>query len=83
MKRTVYIETTIFSFYFDARPAQALRRKVTRDWWASQRSRFDLVTSPFAVEEASAPVYPHCQSAGVMARRLDLLEIVPDIAGIV
>jgi predicted nucleic acid-binding protein len=83
VKRTIYIETTIFSFYFDDRPAQAFRRQTTRDWWRTQRRHFDLVTSPFAVEEAAAPVYPHCRLAGAMARRLALLEIVPDIAGIV
>jgi len=57
MAQTVYIETTIVS-YLTAWPSRDITRagqqQTTRDWWATQRSRFHLYTSPFVVLEASA-----------------------------
>lgn len=55
---TVYIETTIPSFYFDTRAsARAVAwRAATRDWWAHDRSRYALVTSEHVMNElARAP----------------------------
>jgi len=51
-KPRVYIETTIPSAYFDARPDPAMvaRRDATRRWWATAGERYELVTS-LAVEE--------------------------------
>lgn len=50
--RTVYIETTIPSFYHTTRKsAQSLTwRDVTRRWWDHHRSAYELVTS-VAVED--------------------------------
>jgi predicted nucleic acid-binding protein len=55
--QTVYIETTIIS-YLSAWPSRDVIRLgdqlVTRDWWDTQRSRFELFTSELVVIEASA-----------------------------
>jgi DNA-directed RNA polymerase subunit H (RpoH/RPB5) len=57
MKQTVYVETTVVS-YLTAWPSRdiirAAQQKITYDWWHTQRSRFDLVTSELVVLEASA-----------------------------
>ncbi len=54
-KKTVYIETSITSF-FTARPASDLLasawQMITVEWWKTQRNRFDLYTSDVALEEA-------------------------------
>lgn len=54
-KPTVYIETTIPSF-FTARPSSDLdasaKKLATIKWWDEQRFTFDLVTSNLVIEEA-------------------------------
>ena len=51
--RTVYVETTIPSFYFSSRrSAQAVAwRKQTRAWWKAQSNGFRLVTSIVVIQE--------------------------------
>lgn len=55
-KQRVYIETTIIS-YLTARtskhPIVAGRQALTKEWWDSRRSFFDLVISELVTEEAS------------------------------
>ena len=54
--KTVYIETSIVS-YLTALPARdilaAAWQNATRDWWNSQRQRFELFTSQLVIDEAS------------------------------
>lgn len=54
-KKTVYIETSIFS-YLTARPSSDLLaaawQKITVDWWETQRDRFVLFASAIVIEEA-------------------------------
>jgi hypothetical protein len=83
MKPTVYVETTVFSFYHDARPESLHRRNVTRDWWRTQRGNYELFTSYFAIQEVSSPVYPDWEKVTALARRLSLLEVTEDIPGVV
>jgi len=56
-KPRVYIETTVVS-YLTARPSRdivvAAHQQITRDWWQTYRSQFELVTSQLVIQEASA-----------------------------
>ena len=56
MKPTVYIETTIVS-YLTAWPSRDVLRLsheiLTREWWTTRRSAFDLFASDVVVQEAS------------------------------
>ena len=56
VKDRVYLETTIVS-YLCARPSRdlvvAAHQQITREWWATQRSRFDLYVSEIVLQEAS------------------------------
>ena len=64
--RSVYIETTIPSFYFETRadPHVQTWRDVTREWWDRHRHLYDLFTSRFVLRElADAP--PPKASAGL------------------
>lgn len=55
MHPTVYIETTIVS-YLVARPSRdaimAARQRQTREWWATRRGEYRLVTSDLVLREA-------------------------------
>lgn len=56
---SVYIETTIPSFYFETRRSSRVIawREATRHWWEQERARFELVTSDFVLNElALAPL---------------------------
>jgi len=52
---TVYIETSIVS-YLTARPSRDVvtlaRQELTREWWNTRRTNFQLFTSEFVIEEA-------------------------------
>lgn len=54
---TLYIETSIVS-YLRQRPSSqvvmAARQVLTHQWWNNERSKFDLVTSQYVIDEASA-----------------------------
>lgn len=56
-KPTVYVDTTVVS-YLTARRSRdivtAAHQQVTREWWPTARSRFNLVVSDLVIEEAGA-----------------------------
>jgi len=53
VRRRVYIETTIPSFYFESRaePEMVARREWTRLWWSKAVVEQDLVTPLELLEE--------------------------------
>ena len=61
MIKTVYIETTIPSFYYEVRsePEMVARRNWTIEWWDSQRSYYEIVTSIAVIEELERGDYPN------------------------
>lgn len=87
MKRSVYIETTIPSFYYEVRnePEMVARRESTRRWWQEEKENYDLYTSAFVLGELQEGDYPGKADALRLMEDVPLLEIVPeieDIAGI-
>jgi predicted nucleic acid-binding protein len=83
MKRTVYLETTFFSFYHDGRLSSRFRREITREWWAKERRNFNIYTSMFSYEELSVPAYPAWKKASGMCKAVPFLEMNVDVAGVV
>jgi hypothetical protein len=74
--KTVYIETTIPSFYFDARRSTTIVawRQATRQWWDEHRHDYRLCTSVFVTAELER--IPTSRSR----QTLDLLSEVPLLA---
>lgn len=71
---TLYIETSIVSYLRQRPSAQivmAARQLLTQHWWDQERGNYDLVTSQYVLDEASAgdPV--------LAAKRLQLLDAIP------
>ena len=60
MKDTIYVETTIPSFYHETRtePEMVARRQWTREWWEVAQSRADLVTSAAVLRKLERGDYP-------------------------
>lgn len=82
MRRRVYIETTIPSFYFETRAEADMvaRRNWTREWWEKARARDELVTSEAVVEELSAGRHPHREDCLAWIADLPLIAIESAVA---
>ncbi|MFH0983077.1 MAG: type II toxin-antitoxin system VapC family toxin [Planctomycetota bacterium] len=81
MKRSVYIETTIPSFYYEVRtePAMIARRESTQRWWAEEGPNHDLFASAFVLGELQEGHYPGKDQAVRLLENVSLLEVVPEI----
>ena len=75
---TVYIETSIVG-YLTARSREAVifqaRQQLTQQWWADQRSKYELVTSQLVIDEADAGDPAAAQERLVLLDDLPLLDI--------
>ena len=74
----IYIETTVVSFYFNARPEPEMvaRQNWTRRWLdAALSSSDDLVTSLAAETELTAGDFPHKSDMIELASRFPLLDV--------
>jgi hypothetical protein len=70
---SVYIETSIPSFYYETRttPQAVTWRAATREWWDRHRSNYTLFTSEYVVAELS--LAPHAKAA----KALHLIRGIP------
>ncbi len=73
---SVYVETTIPSFYYETRADESVKawRNATRQWWDNHRVAYNLHSSRFVVDELSQ------SPAAKAARMLAMLEPVPLLA---
>ena len=83
MAKSVYLDSTIFSFFHDNRDGSSYRREITVDWWNTQRRYYDIYTSYFVLQEVGNPVYPDWQKVAALAEQVPLLEEVAEIRGMV
>lgn len=85
MKRRVYVETTIPSFYFEKRsqPEMVARRKWTRIWWEKAVVEHELVTSEAVLDELARGDFEGRDSCLALVDSLPLLSVQPPIAEIV
>jgi hypothetical protein len=69
MALKIYIETTIPSFYFEARKSAECvsRRNWTRRWWDEHRHEHQLVTSLVVRDELGDPKYPDSKRRNALA----------------
>ena len=84
MRKTVYVETSIPSFYHEVRtePEMIVRQKWTREWWKVARKRYELVTSPAVVNELERGDYPHRLKCLKLISLLPLLAVEPAVVEI-
>lgn len=84
-KPRVYVETTIPSFYHEARtaPAIAARREWTRQWWSDARRRYRLVTSVAVLDELAGGLAERSAERLAPVNDLPILPVDATIAEIV
>ncbi len=85
MKKKVYLETSIFSFYYDQRtaPSVRVRREWTRQWWASCLEDYDAVTSAAVLTELENGTFPHRRQALNLALKLPAISVGENVTDIV
>lgn len=85
MRRRIYVETTIPSFYHETRtgPEMVARREWTRFWWAKATRQHEVVTSEAVYDELSRGEYETREACLELLTGLPLLAILPPIAEIV
>jgi hypothetical protein len=85
MKESVYIETSIFSFYYDERPDPSIRvrREWTIEWWKNCSSNYVFITSTAVFDELSKGNKLHKSQALGLAMTLPAIVPTDEIAEIV
>ena len=85
MKRRIYIETSIPSFYHEIRtePEMVARCSWTREWWDQQSHHYELVTSLAVIEELEERDYPTKSDTLALMESIPVLPVEDSIAEIV
>ena len=85
MRRRVYVETSIPSFFFEARtePDMVARRQWSRAWWAEAHASYDLVTSAAVIDELERGAFPARQECLDLLAPLPVLAVDPPVVEIV
>ena len=83
--KTVYIETSIPSFFHEMRqePEMVARRHWTRQWWDQAAPRYSLVTSDGVIAELQEGEYDTQTETVKLIAHLPRLDVVDDIADII
>jgi predicted nucleic acid-binding protein len=79
MKPTVYIETTIPSYYCDRRQEIAADIARTREWWDRERSEYKCFISPVVLDELSEGDYPNKDACLRLIQGVALLAVTADV----
>lgn len=84
MTPKVYVETSIPSFYHEARtaPDMVARRDWTRHWWDEFSPHYLLVTSVAVLDELNQGDYPNKEAVLSLVRNVALVPVMPAIAEI-
>ena len=59
MKKSVYIDTTIPSYYFDERSSISFQNQITKKWFSEESQNFDIFISEAVLIELQAGSYPN------------------------
>lgn len=79
MKRTVYIETTIPSYYCDDRLELRAEIARTREWWDQERDEYECFISPVVLDELRAGTYATQAACMALVEELPVLMIESEI----
>ncbi len=85
MQSRVYVETSIPSFYFEARsePEMIARREWTRSWWNRVATAVELVTSVAVIDELGRGEFPARTDCLALIANLPVVTIDASILEIV
>lgn len=73
MKSSVYLDSTIPSYFFDGRESLKPFVEITKKWWEEERNNFDIFTSEETLDELNEGNYPSKVKVVEFAAKLTLL----------
>jgi predicted nucleic acid-binding protein len=79
MKKSVYLDTTIFSYLVDERESIRNFIDVTKDWWETQRDNYNVYLSIETLAELREGDYPRKEKAIRLAETIEVLPRVDEI----
>ena len=79
MRPTVYIETTIPSYYHDERKELAKDIERTRQWWDHEKQSYECFISAVVVDELAAGSYPNQSRCLDLVKNVPLLAVTPEV----
>jgi hypothetical protein len=79
VRPTVYIETTIPSYYCDSRAEMMHDILRTRQWWDQERGDYECATSLIVFEELDAGDYPGRAECLKLIEPMPLLEVTTEV----
>ncbi len=82
MKKSVYIDSTIPSYYYDNRSTIQAFIEVTRKWWDFERENYEVLTSSYTIVELSDGEYPNKRNILKLVENVPILETNIDIINI-
>ena len=82
MRATVYIETTVPSYYCDNRTELAANIARTRQWWDEERREYECFISEVVLDELSEGDYPGREMCLALVDGIPELEITEEIVQI-
>ncbi len=74
MKKSVYLDTTIPSYFFDNRESLRTYVDVTKKWWAEERKKFKIYISEETIAEVNKGDYPN---KGQILELISKIEVLP------
>ena len=81
-RKSVYIDTTVPSYYFEERKDFRVYREITRRWWDTERKHYDIYISEVSMAELEYGEYPHKNEVISLVKDTPLLEVTQEIEGI-
>jgi hypothetical protein len=85
MRRKVYIETTIPSYYYETRKdvRSVAWRQITREWWGKYRRYYYALSSEMVIFELERGSHPEQHEKLALMREIERLSYLPIIDDIV
>ena len=83
MKKSVYLDSTIPSYFYDERESIKLHCDITRKWWEEESKNFDIYVLLETIAELDSGNYPRKNEILEFAREIEQLEPNPEIRNIV
>lgn len=81
-RKSVYLDSTVPSYYHDQRRQLQAFIDVTRAWWDEQRANFDLYVSEATLVELHEGDYPRKAEVTSLVHGVDVLAVTNDVEAI-
>jgi predicted nucleic acid-binding protein len=82
MKKTVYIDSTIPSYYWDERPELRHFVDVTRAWWDRERRNYKMYISDYTIVELNQGNYPNKNRTIDLVLDIEQIEAVRELEAV-